>query len=44
MANGMYEIISKKRDGQELDREEIAFVISGYVKRLTSPITRSRPG
>ena len=32
MANGMYEIISKKRDGQELGREEIAFVISGYVK------------
>ena len=32
MANGMYEIISKKRDGLELDREEIAFVISGYVR------------
>jgi len=32
MANGMYEIISKKRDGLELEREEIAFVISGYVK------------
>jgi pyrimidine-nucleoside phosphorylase len=32
MANGMYEIISKKRDGRELDRTEIAFVISGYVK------------
>jgi pyrimidine-nucleoside phosphorylase len=32
MANGMYEIISKKRDGQELEREEIAFVISGYVR------------
>jgi len=32
MASGMYEIISKKRDGQELDREEIAFVISGYVR------------
>ena len=32
MENGMYEIISKKRDGLELDREEIAFVISGYVK------------
>ncbi|MCJ7525495.1 MAG: thymidine phosphorylase, partial [Candidatus Aminicenantes bacterium] len=32
MANGMYEIISMKRDGQELDREEIAFVISGYVR------------
>lgn len=31
MVSGMYEIISKKRDGQELDREEIAFVISGYV-------------
>jgi pyrimidine-nucleoside phosphorylase len=28
----MYEIISKKRDGLELDREEIAFVISGYVR------------
>ncbi|HEX7502876.1 MAG TPA: pyrimidine-nucleoside phosphorylase, partial [Acidobacteriota bacterium] len=28
----MYEIISKKRDGLELSREEIAFVISGYVK------------
>jgi pyrimidine-nucleoside phosphorylase len=28
----MYEIISKKRDGQELDRDEIAFVIDGYVK------------
>jgi pyrimidine-nucleoside phosphorylase len=27
----MYEIISKKRDGLELEREEIAFVISGYV-------------
>jgi pyrimidine-nucleoside phosphorylase len=32
MTSGMYEIISKKRDGQELEREEIAFVISGYVK------------
>jgi pyrimidine-nucleoside phosphorylase len=32
MANGMYEIISRKRDGSELSREEIAFVISGYVK------------
>jgi len=32
MASGMYEIISKKRDGLELEREEIAFVISGYVK------------
>jgi len=32
MANGMYEIISKKRDGLELDREEISFVISGYVR------------
>ena len=32
MASGMYEIISKKRDGQELSREEIAFVISGYVR------------
>ena len=29
MANGMYEIISKKRDGLELDREEISFVVSG---------------
>jgi pyrimidine-nucleoside phosphorylase len=28
----MYEIISKKRDGLELDREEISFVISGYVR------------
>jgi pyrimidine-nucleoside phosphorylase len=28
----MYEIISKKRDSQELNREEIAFVISGYVR------------
>ena len=32
MAIGMYEIISKKRDGLELSREEIAFVISGYVR------------
>jgi len=32
MANSMYEIISKKRDGQELEREEIAFVINGYVR------------
>jgi pyrimidine-nucleoside phosphorylase len=32
MTSGMYEIISKKRDGLELDRDEIAFVISGYVK------------
>ena len=32
MAAGMYEIISRKRDGLELDREEIAFVINGYVK------------
>ena len=32
MASGMYEIISKKRDGLELERDEIAFVISGYVK------------
>jgi pyrimidine-nucleoside phosphorylase len=31
MASGMYEIISRKRDGLELEREEIAFVISGYV-------------
>jgi len=29
MNNGMYEIISKKRDGLELDREEISFVVSG---------------
>ncbi len=29
---GMYEIISKKRDGLELDREEIAFVVSGCAK------------
>ncbi len=28
---GMYEIISKKRDNIELEREEIATVISGYV-------------
>ena len=32
MANGMYEIISKKRDGLELDREEISFAISGYAR------------
>jgi pyrimidine-nucleoside phosphorylase len=32
MASGMYEIISKKRDGLELTRDEIAFVISGYVR------------
>jgi pyrimidine-nucleoside phosphorylase len=32
MTLGMYEIISKKRDGQELSREEIAFVIDGYVR------------
>ena len=32
MANGMYEIISKKRDGLELDREEISFVISGCAR------------
>ena len=32
MAAGMYEIISRKRDGQELSREEIAFVIDGYVR------------
>ncbi len=31
MTNGMYEIISKKRDGLELTREEISYVISGYV-------------
>ena len=29
MTGGMYEIISKKRDGGVLDREEIAFVVSG---------------
>ncbi len=29
MTGGMYEIISKKRDGGELTREEIAFVVSG---------------
>ena len=33
VTHGMYEIISKKRDGLELDREEISFVISGYVRR-----------
>jgi len=32
MTSGMYEIISRKRDGQELARDEIAFVIDGYVK------------
>ena len=32
MANSMYEIISKKRDGRELERDEIVFVISGYVR------------
>jgi len=32
MTNGMYEIISKKRDGLELDREEISFVISGCAR------------
>jgi len=32
MAFGMYEIISGKRDGLELEREEIAFVINGYVR------------
>ncbi len=32
MANGMYEIISKKRDGLELSQEDIGFVISGYVR------------
>jgi pyrimidine-nucleoside phosphorylase len=31
MTNGMYEIISKKRDGLELSREEIASVVSGLV-------------
>ncbi len=29
MTGGMYEIIAKKRDGGELDPEEIAFVVSG---------------
>jgi pyrimidine-nucleoside phosphorylase len=28
----MYEIISKKRDGRELDKEEISSVISGYAR------------
>jgi pyrimidine-nucleoside phosphorylase len=28
----MYEIISKKRDGRELEREEIAYVVDGYVR------------
>jgi pyrimidine-nucleoside phosphorylase len=28
----MYEIISKKRDGLELDREEISFAVSGYAR------------
>jgi len=32
MTNGMYEIISKKRDGLELDRDEISFVISGCAR------------
>jgi pyrimidine-nucleoside phosphorylase len=32
MTNGMYEIISKKRDGFELDRRDIAFVVSGCAK------------
>jgi pyrimidine-nucleoside phosphorylase len=32
MTSGMYEIISRKRDGLELGRDEIAFVISGYVR------------
>jgi pyrimidine-nucleoside phosphorylase len=32
MANGMYEIISKKRDGLELNREDISFAISGYAR------------
>jgi len=31
MANGMYEIISKKRDGLALDRDEISYVVSGLV-------------
>ncbi len=31
MAAGTYEIISRKRDGQELSREEIAYFIEGYV-------------
>ncbi|MCX6559170.1 MAG: thymidine phosphorylase [Candidatus Aminicenantes bacterium] len=30
--SGMYEIISKKRDGLELDRDEIDFVVSGYAR------------
>jgi pyrimidine-nucleoside phosphorylase len=32
MTSGMYEIISKKRDGLELNRDEIHTVIDGYVK------------
>jgi pyrimidine-nucleoside phosphorylase len=32
MSKGMYEIISKKRDGLELERGEIAFLIEGYVR------------
>lgn len=32
MTSGMYEIISKKRDGLELNRDEILTVIEGYVK------------
>jgi len=32
MTNGMYEIISKKRDGLELDRRDIAFVVSGCAR------------
>jgi len=32
MTKGMYEIISKKRDGRELDKEEIACVVSGLVR------------
>ncbi len=40
---GMYEIISRKRDGLELDREEIDYVVSGSA-RGTSRIIKSRPG
>jgi pyrimidine-nucleoside phosphorylase len=32
MTLGMYEIISRKRDGLELDRTEIDYVISGYAR------------
>jgi pyrimidine-nucleoside phosphorylase len=32
MTNGIYEIISKKRDGLELGRDEIEFVVSGCAR------------